>query len=414
MLIAAELVPDLPRARRYARHGRAILSGAALSQFHEDGTGVEQSPTYAAFTLEMLLFGILVERDRGREPTGETTASLVRAAEHLRALLDAGGNAPRIGDDDEGRVVATPPDREDRYVASVVAAAAGALDRPDLAPPARAAHLRDVLFASPACAAPAPSGLLQFRSGGYTVVRERMAGRDMLLVMDHGPLGFDPLAAHGHADALSIWLHVDDQPVLVDAGTYRYNASGPWREWMRSTSAHNTLAVCGESQSLTAGAFNWRHKAKAELHCLDASREWRIAARHDGYLARFGVVHERSCCRVGDGLLVEDIVSPVRDGLDVTIGFLVHPALTVRHHRDGVVICRGEDALVRLSSGSSAPAIVTDARHAYSGAYNSLEPASRIEFRPDRLDEPHATLIEILAHEKAGTALGRSRLAEVF
>lgn len=399
LVVAAALVPDLPET--FGRKGRAILTRAAHTQFHEDGTGVEQSPTYAAFTLEMLLLGILIERSQGREPAPETAIAIARAAAHLKALLDTGGLHPRIGDDDEGRVIATSSQHEDRYVASIVAAAAGVLRRPGLAPPARSTELRDLLFAPPARRASTPSGLLSFPSGGYTVIREQVFGRAMLLVMDHGPVGFDPLAAHGHADALALWLHLDDQPVFVDAGTYRYNASGGWRGWLRSTHAHNTLTVNSESQSLTAGDFNWRHRAKTKLVSLDAGTDWHVEARHDGYRKRFGVMHHRSCRRVDGGFLVEDRLTPARAGLDTVIGFLVHPALTVVPCQDGAVLSKNGRELVRVISRTGAATEIamsgsTFGSPVYSPAYNVLEQAKRIEFRPSRSDKPHRTLIEIV------------------
>lgn len=395
LVVASELVPDLPQ--RYGRTGRVVLAEAARTQFHDDGTGVEQSPTYAAFTLEMLLLGLSIEQSRGREPPAEVAQAIAKATAHLKALMDTGGRHPRIGDDDEGRVIVSSPAREDRYAASVVAAAAGVLHRPDLAPPARSAELRDLVFAPPTRPQSLPAGVLSFPSGGYTVVRERIGARAMLLVMDHGPVGFDPLAAHGHADALALWLHLDDQPVFVDAGTYRYNASNGWRDWLRSTPAHNTLSIGTESQSLTAGDFNWKHKAQSELLTLDTGADWRVEARHDGYLKRFGVVHHRCCQRVDGGVLVEDRLTPSNMGLDAVVGFLIHPALTVVPCRNGALISKDGRELVRVTSCTKAPAACTIAPSVHAPAYNSLEPTSRIEFRPSRPDEPHGTLIEIVA-----------------
>ena len=37
--------------------------------------------------------------------------------------------------------------------------------------------------------------------GGYTIVRKRQSDRDVHIVMDHAPLGYLSIAAHGHADA---------------------------------------------------------------------------------------------------------------------------------------------------------------------------------------------------------------------
>ena len=69
------------------------------------------------------------------------------------------------------------------------------------------------------------------------------------LVMDFGPLGLGSTAAHGHADALSLWLSIDGEYFLIDAGTYAYHSHPEWRTFFRSTAAHNTVCVDGRSQS---------------------------------------------------------------------------------------------------------------------------------------------------------------------
>jgi uncharacterized heparinase superfamily protein len=399
LLVAAELMPDLPDASQYRREGRCILIDAAVTQFHADGAGVEQSPTYAAFTLEMILLGMELGRASGEPFPAETEARVARAANFLKTLLDAAGQAPRIGDDDEGRVFACPPLHEDRYVASVVAAAAGVLQRPDLAPPARSAHLRDVLFRAPQRAAPNANGIACFKAGGYTVVHEEVAGRKLLAVVDHGPLGLPPLAAHGHADALSLWLHLDDQPVLVDPGTLRYHSMQGWRDWLRSTTAHNTLDIAGESQSISAGPFNWRHKAECRLVSLRQGEEWELTAEHDGYNSRFGCNHRRSVGRVGRVLTVMDTLDGAPDDIPVRISFLIHPALTLEPADGALVVKHGSEALVRISASSDAEVVLgerLDERNAYSGRYNHIEPATRVSFRPRSMHSPHVVRFELL------------------
>jgi hypothetical protein len=70
--------------------------------------------------------------------------------------------------------------------------------------------------------------------------------------LDHGPLGYLSIAAHGHADANAVTLSLDDRPILVDPGTYLYYSCGKWRDWFRGTRAHNTLNVQGADQSISA------------------------------------------------------------------------------------------------------------------------------------------------------------------
>jgi len=104
------------------------------------------------------------------------------------------------------------------------------------------------------------------------------------LFMDFGPLGFTSIAAHGHADALSLLLAIGDEYFLVDAGTYAYHSHPEWRTYFRSTAAHNTARVDGRNQSEMAGRFLWSAKASARLLRFERNSELvTIEAEHDGY-----------------------------------------------------------------------------------------------------------------------------------
>ena len=58
---------------------------------------------------------------------------------------------------------------------------------------------------------------------------------------DGGPHGFLSIAAHAHADALSVEVRHDGVDVLADPGTYCYHGQPEWRQYFRSTLGHNTL-----------------------------------------------------------------------------------------------------------------------------------------------------------------------------
>src|ERR1051326_8451659 len=64
----------------------------------------------------------------------------------------------------------------------------------------------------------AADGVHRFPDGGWTVWRE--AG--LLVTFDHGPLGLGALAAHGHADALSVTIWRGTDGIAVDPGTFAY------------------------------------------------------------------------------------------------------------------------------------------------------------------------------------------------
>jgi hypothetical protein len=241
---------------------------------------------------------------------------------------------------------------EEGYVASVLSAAAAMAGRP-LAAPASAPHLRDLVFGRPPASAAAPLGLRRFDDGGYTVARAREArGQTSLLVVDHGPLGYLSIAAHGHADALALWLHVGATAVLIDGGTYLYHSGGAWRDHFRGSAAHGTLVVEDADSSLVAGAFNWSQKARAEVTGFNHDPAgWRVEMRHDGYRARFGVDHHRIVERAGDGpVTVTDwLAGEPAEPRAVEIGFLVNPALAVTAAGNGAMVAGPEGALLAIA-----------------------------------------------------------------
>jgi hypothetical protein len=102
------------------------------------------------------------------------------------------------------------------------------------------------------------------------------------------------MAAHGHADALSIWASLDRQECLVDSGTFAYQEGGDWRSYFRGTSAHNTIRVDGCDQSEMLGPFLWGKKAQTRVLHWEFQNEFDlIAAEHLGY-KKSGIIHRRT------------------------------------------------------------------------------------------------------------------------
>jgi hypothetical protein len=278
---------------------RDELLNEGEKQFLADGAGAEQTPTYAAFSAEFILLCGLAARQSGMPFPRAVTERLAAFADFIAWL---GPEARGFGDNDEGRVL-TLGDEPD-YPMSVATAIDGFLECPGVV--SLPDDIRPLLFGNPAAHRAVPVGLRTFLQGGLSVWRGRISGHDVSLTFDHGPLGYLSIAAHGHADALSITLNLDGEPVLVDPGTFTYGASGVWREWFRSTPAHNTLNIEGRSQSVSAGPFNWSRKANAVLVHSVPAPAWLLRAQHDGYQREFGVLHQRSVELASEGLVVTE------------------------------------------------------------------------------------------------------------
>ena len=345
------LMPGLRQAARYAEYGQHVLHEEVLRQICDDGVGAEQSPTYEAFVLEWLLLCGEVGNRMGKPFSDAYWQRIGKAGEFLRWITDSAGNQPRIGDDDEGRVFYFNSE-PDGYVSSILGCVATALRRPDIASPSVDVQLCHVLFGQPEPNSDPPTGTRQFATGGYTVRRWMEKGAESLLVVDHGPLGYLSIAAHGHADALSVWLHVNGQPVLIDAGTYLYHACGGWRDHFRSSGAHNTLAIEGENSSQITSPFNWGQKAGTKLLSFnDMPDEWHLEAEHDGYVGRFGVRHRRRLEWEGpDTFVITDCLAGSGPSRSVEIGFLVYPELRLRRFGEGWTVRDNSRVLLAIKN----------------------------------------------------------------
>lgn len=147
-------------------------------------------------------------------------------------------------------------------------------------------------------------------SSGYYLLQsgDRDDPSSVSLLFDCGELGFSSLAAHGHADALSVCLRVGGRDVLVDPGTYDYFTYAPWRTYFRSTRAHNTVMIDDRDQSEMLGSFLWGQRARGRCLHWEATPEGGIVVgEHDGYVRlRRPVIHRRAVALTKGELRVED------------------------------------------------------------------------------------------------------------
>lgn len=385
LVLAARLLPGHPQASAWLASGRAHLEDRALALFHEDGVGQEQSPAYSAFTLEMLLIGFGTAGEGA--PAQKVRERLAKAASALTAFLDDAGHVPLIGDDDQSRVLLAYGSEEPRYAASVAGAIAGFLGQPELAPPIRDPHWRDIVFATPPSGPQPADGTTTLPHGGYTVRRGEIAGRRAHLVFDHGPLGFGALAAHGHADALAVWLSLGGKPVLVDAGTHLYHSEGENRRRFRVSAVHNTLTLAGVSQSEPSGAFNWmQRRALAVLETASGDGRLKVAAAHDGYARRFGVVHHRAVEETPQGFEIIDRLTGKAPPGNVEIAFLLAPELDVAVEGHGIAAHRDgrRELTIIAPEGVEIEVVRADAasgRGLHSPGFGILEEAATVVFR---------------------------------
>ena len=399
LFLLGTLMPGLKSARAWAAQGSSMLEREARLQFHRDGVGAEQSPAYAAFSLEWLLLCAHVGTATGRPFSAGFLRRLRQAGWFLRQITDHAGNQPLIGDDDDGRTLASGFVEPD-FINSVLGCLAAETGEAGLAPPVVVPHLRHAVFGQPAPAPQPAPAVLHYPTGGYTVARSVEFDQEAMWVMDHGPLGYLSIAAHGHADALSVWFHLGGQPILVDAGTYLYHSGGAWRDHFRSTAAHNTLTLNGANSSHPAGAFNWGERAAVSVTEIDQDPlAWIIEAEHDGYAAVSGYRHSRRLERRSAGqFIITDRLLGSGGVERVEIGFLLHPSLTIVASSSGWVISLGGRQLLDIRhvgglKGWVESGLEEPKRGWYSPRFGGKEPAPRLVFAGKMWHEAPAQFI---------------------
>jgi hypothetical protein len=379
LFMAGVTWPCWGRSSAWRSKAKAILEREALLQNGRDGVNLEQSASYQQFELDLLLLPLLAGRANGIEFSRDYAARVEAMLEYLASIMDAGGNVPAIGDADDS-VLARLDHRPafDRYRATLAAGAllfrrgdfkakAGPLDERSrwlFGPGTDAAYARlhDAGARLPVRRA--------FPEGGYYLLGcDFETPAEIRLVADAGPLGYGAIAAHGHADALAFTLSVGGLEFLVDPGTYAYHTEGPWRQYFRGTSAHNTVTIDGRDQSEPGGNFMWLRKAAARC------TEWLpgddldiFEGGHDGYAGLPDPVHHRRRIvldKRARRIVIEDFLD-MAGSHDVALHFHCHEDALVEPVEGGWAITRGgrtlvlrhpggEDATARVLVGALAP-----------------------------------------------------------
>jgi len=295
LFIGAVTWPLWPESARWRQIARMGLDKEFLLQTAEDGVNREQAIHYQRSVMDLMLLSMLFGRANGAPLSSEVEDRFASMVGFIAALSDRNGQVPSIGDSDDAMLVRWDPRSDFQPNRSL--RATGALLCPDLESADTTAVRSDdktrwLLGDGAVEATPrrepssARPGLRRaFPIGGYYVLEARRGDPDeVLAVFDCGPIGYPAIAAHGHADALSLTIAAGGVPMLVDPGTYAYHTGKAWRNYFRSTRGHNTVVIDDLDQSVSGGNFLWL--AKANCRCIDASLHSPVqfvVGEHDGY-----------------------------------------------------------------------------------------------------------------------------------
>ncbi|MDC3333042.1 heparinase II/III family protein, partial [bacterium] len=308
--LASVTWPYWSELSRWGEKAKSELETESTRQNFFDGVNKEQAVSYQQFVLDFLLLPYLAAKASDESFSPGYIKTIEDMMVYLAAIMDVKGNVPMIGDADDGYAVRLSYQSDFCPYRSLLAVGAVLFDRSDFKFKAgsfddKALFLLGIEGQKAYASMPVevPEGLpSQFTGGGYYLLGHHFNGEgEIKMLVDAGELGYGGIAAHGHADALSVYLSVSGKEILIDPGTYAYHTEEKWRNYFRGTSAHNTIRIDGQDQSVIGGNFMWLDKAEAFVEVYEhTSGSGRIVASHNGYLRLHDAVnHRREICFSG-------------------------------------------------------------------------------------------------------------------
>ena len=298
LVIGGLFFADDPRGARWLAAGERLLWQEFNEQVLGDGGHYERAPMYHASALADFLECFALLRALGAQCSANIEAKLRAMARFLAAMTYADGTLALFNDSANAEEARPLP----------ILAAAERICGGDLR-----AYPRS------------------FPETGYYLWNSRDGAER--IVVDAGPPAVWYNPAHAHCDLLSYELWLGGRPFVVDSGVHGYGGDR-FREYVRSTRAHNTVSLDGREQSEVWGTFRMARSAELlSAEARDDGRTWEFRGAYRPYHAA-RLSHERHVRREANGDWV--ITDTVRGGAaERALSFVhLHPEVLTQRADD--------------------------------------------------------------------------------
>lgn len=293
IFIATSYFYFFQNASQWRSEAKKILAAEIKNQVFADGCIREQALGYQFFVLQFYIYSGIAARWSGDDFSSDYWATVQKMLMFIAKLTEAGNDLPMFGDKDDGYVLDLGNNPTD--VKALLGVGAVLFEDGYFKALSQSSETLFWLYGNKGIAvydsivATELTELdsMAFTESGHYLMQCGNYSEDntVSILFDCGQLGFGSIAAHGHADALSLTLRVGGEQLLLDSGTYDYFTHPTWRNYFRSTMAHNTIVVDGLDQSEMLGLFLWGKKAEAScIHWLDEVDSVEVSGEHSGYL----------------------------------------------------------------------------------------------------------------------------------
>lgn len=329
LFISSFYWPIFSESKKWNTLSKKILEKELFRQTYLDGVNRELAFSYQIFVLEFGILSLCTCPEGFSDKFRSTLRKMYDVVFELSSII---GYAPNYGDGDEGMALQLQSLDGDR-IDWLLSLSNKILQTSYPVKESLPQHLFDC---------PENSNDLKSKDFFFSKEAGICAGKwnvkDSLFstLIDIGPLGMGTLAAHGHADALSFTLTVDNIPIIVDPGTYCYHDNLEWRSYFRSVKAHNTISVDNMDQSHQLGPFLWGKRADCKLLRYDEKKLSFLEAEHDGFKDE-GVIHKRGFNFDFEGLMVTDLLDGEgKHGIEMRFHF--HPNISIKIEKYSAIL----------------------------------------------------------------------------
>ena len=314
------LFPEFIYSQRWAVRGKQLLESQAVELIYDDGAFSQHSMNYHRVMLHDYIWSIRLGDVLEQPFSGSLRDRIGKAGEFVYQLQDElTGRVPCYGQDD-GALILPLNNLGYRDYRPVVQAAhflATGRRRYDAGP-----WDEDLLWLFGISSV----SMQTHRDDGLNIGNSAPSQTDSVSELEVTPRsdfdapvgGYVTIRATGgyavtraatfrHRPAQADMLHVDiwwrGENIVIDPGTYSYNAPPPWNNPFAHTSFHNTVTVDGKDQMDRASRFLWLPWLKSQSYgrnvpCQGDASCWN--GEHDGYRRLSDpVTHRRGLVRLG-------------------------------------------------------------------------------------------------------------------
>jgi hypothetical protein len=349
-LLGLALEPVFSDAHQWKNTGLGVLTLEVSKQFYPDGVNVELSVHYQVFVTKLIGEVIAAFWKAGHPLPPEMVRRWTQAVEATALLQRPDKKLPLYGD---GYRTADP--NVEGTIDELVPFLIGLRNHLQANPQTQLHALLPWCTGSDYWRPePDTSSRVNASQSGVGIVQMREVNSDhalsLLFMAGCFPFG----QVHAHADSLSFELADERGPVLIDPGAYG-EIGDKWRQYVRSTRAHNTIAVDRTGISQVGGVYSLHPDLKAELTGHWQWDEWiALTARHTSFMRLPGkVIHHRTLITCGAKFLL--VLDYLKGRKLFHIERFFHFAQGTLEQAQGYWRWIGNEREWRLTSASSVP-----------------------------------------------------------